>query len=308
MGVWTLAVDALFEALVQPAFAALGLAAYLETAFDATELFLVGAVEIALLALLLTLLERWRPIEPVSDRHAVRIDMLYTLLNRLGFVPLLMFALLTPVVLAIDGWMRMRDIVPWKIEDAWPWLNQHPLASFAIYLVLLDFIGYWVHRAQHHFGLWWALHSLHHSQRQMTFWTDDRNHLLDELLTSAVFAFTALAVGVPPMQFVSFVVLTRVLQSLQHANVRLSFGPAEALLVSPRFHRLHHAIGAGHEGARQGCNFAVLFPVWDHLFGTASGQDAYSPTGIRDQLAGRDYGRGFWRQQWLGLKRMAGRA
>ncbi len=26
------------------------------------------------------------------------------------------------------------------------------------------------------------------------------------------------------------------------------------------------------------------------------------------QLHGRDYGEGFWRQQWLGLKRLAGRA
>ena len=308
MSLWSGAVDAVFEAAVQPAVAALGLTTYLESAFDATELFLVGTVEVALLALGLTLLERWRPVEPVSDGHAVRIDVLYTLLHRLGFVPLLLFALLTPVVATIDEAMRMHDIVPWKIEDAWPWLNQHPFASFALYLVLLDFIGYWVHRAQHHFRFWWSLHSLHHSQRQMTFWTDDRNHLLDDLFTNAVFSFTALAIGVPPMQFVSFVVVTRVLQSLQHANVRLSFGLAEGLLVSPRFHRLHHAVGLGHEGAHQGCNFAVLFPVWDHLFGTAARQESYSQTGIRDQLAGRDYGRGFWRQQWLGLLRMAGRA
>ena len=32
--------------------------------------------------------------------------------------------------------------------------------------------------------------------------------------------------------------------------------------------------------------------------------DTGQPTGIRDQLDGRDYGLGFWRQQWLGLLRM----
>jgi sterol desaturase/sphingolipid hydroxylase (fatty acid hydroxylase superfamily) len=52
----------------------------------------------------------------------------------------------------------------------------------------------------------------------------------------------------------------------------------------------------------------VLFPVWDHLFGTASPVREFPATGIRDQLHGRDYGEGFWRQQWLGLKRLAGRA
>jgi sterol desaturase/sphingolipid hydroxylase (fatty acid hydroxylase superfamily) len=100
-------------------------------------------------------------------------------------------------------------------------------------------------------------------------------------------------------------IATRSLESLQHANLRLSFGRwGERLLVSPRFHRRHHAIGDGHEGIYRGCNFAVLFPIWDVLFGSANFEAGYPATGIRDQLAGRDYGRGFWQQQWFGLKRM----
>jgi sterol desaturase/sphingolipid hydroxylase (fatty acid hydroxylase superfamily) len=83
------------------------------------------------------------------------------------------------------------------------------------------------------------------------------------------------------------------------------------VLVSPQYHRLHHAIGLGHEGAVPGslggCNLAVLFPLWDLLFGTARLDDRYGPTGIRDQLRGRDYGQGFWAQQRLGLARLLGR-
>jgi sterol desaturase/sphingolipid hydroxylase (fatty acid hydroxylase superfamily) len=104
------------------------------------------------------------------------------------------------------------------------------------------------------------------------------------------------------------------LQSLQHANVRIHFGAfGERLLVSPRYHRLHHAIGAGHEshgaGSLGGHNFAVLFPIWDMMFGTARFDNTFAATGVRDQLPapqgeGRNYGRGFWEQQWLGLKRM----
>ncbi|MFN0186482.1 MAG: fatty acid hydroxylase, partial [Aquabacterium sp.] len=78
---------------------------------------------------------------------------------------------------------------------------------------------------------------------------------------------------------------------------------------------LHHGIGIGHEaaggaGTLGGCNYAVLFPVWDLLAASARLQDPLQPTGIRDQLpesGGRDYGRGFWRQQWLGLARLVGR-
>ena len=309
VALWAQAHAALFESVVQPAVFHLGLVSWLEASFDATEIFMIGAAEVVVLAVLLGALEKWRPVEVWADRRAVRVDVAYTLLVRLGVLPLAIFFLLLPVVDGLDGWLRMHDIIPPKLEDAFPALFDHPVASFLAYLVVIDFVLYWVHRAQHAFGWWWALHALHHSQREMTFWTDDRNHLLDMVITDLVLAVAALLVGVAPGQFVAIVAVTRAVESLSHANVRLAFGRVgERLLVSPRFHRVHHAIGLGHEGARLGCNFAVLFPVWDHLFGTANPVREYPATGIRDQLHGRDYGEGFWRQQWLGLKRLAGRA
>ena len=58
-----------------------------------------------------------------------------------------------------------------------------------------------------------------------------------------------------------------------------------------------------------GHNFGVLLPWWDMLFGTANFELRYDPTGIRDQVEKqRDYGSGFWSQQWLGMKRWFGRA
>lgn len=309
VALWAQAHAALFESVVQPAVFHLGLVSWLEASFDATEIFMIGAAEVVVLALVLGALEKWRPVEVWADRRAVRVDVAYTLLVRLGVLPLAIFFLLLPVVDGLDGWLRMHDIIPPKLEDAFPALFDHPVASFLAYLVVIDFVLYWVHRAQHAFGWWWALHALHHSQREMTFWTDDRNHVLDMVITDLVLAVAALLVGVAPGQFVAIVAVTRAVESLSHANVRLAFGRVgERLLVSPRFHRVHHAIGLGHEGASRGCNFAVLFPLWDHLFGTANPVREFPATGIRDQLHGRDYGEGFWRQQWLGLKRLAGRA
>lgn len=298
--------DRVYEGAVLPAVYALGLMTYAEMAFDATELFLIGVIEVSLMAIVFGAMEKWRPVEQWSERKAVRIDVLYTLLNRLGLVPLLLFFLLTPLADGVDGWLRLHDIILPRLEDFIPGLIQHPFASFVLYLIIFDFAGYWLHRWQHRFEPWWALHSLHHSQRQMGFWTDNRNHLLDDFLIDGCFAIVALVIGVPPGQFIMIVVATRVLQSFAHANVRLSFGAAgNRILVGPRFHRLHHAIGAGHEGRHRGCNFAVLFPVWDIIFRTSDFKAGYHPTGIRDQLEGRDYGEGFWRQQRLGLKRLA---
>jgi len=306
---WVALHDAVFESVVQPLLFHLGLVTWLEAAFDATEIFLIGALEVAVLAIVLGALEKWRPVEVWADRGPIRVDVIYTLLVRLGVLPLAIFFLLLPVVDGLNAWLRMQDFIPRGIEGAFPALFAHPLASFAAYLVVIDFAMYWLHRAQHGLGFWWALHALHHSQREMTFWTDDRNHLLDMVVIDAALALLALVIGVAPAEFVGIVAVTRAVESLSHANVRLSFGRlGERLLVSPRFHRIHHAIGLGHEGARRGCNFAVLFPAWDHLFGTANTAREYLATGIRDQLHGRDYGDGLWRQQWLGLKRLVGQA
>jgi len=296
----------LYERLVQPALFAAGQMGLAEQAFDATEWALVGTIEVALLAALIPLAQRRWPVERVVDRRAVRVDVLYTLLHRLGAFALLAFALLTPLFDALEGWLRMAGFSRLELDALWPGVTDVPIVGFVLYLVALDLVDYWVHRGQHRFAWWWALHAVHHSQRQMTFWSDNRNHLLDDLIRDAIVAGVALLIGVAPEQFLLLTVASRVLQSVQHANLRWRWGGiGERLLVSPSYHRLHHAIGYGHEGAARGCNFAVLFPLWDIVFGTVDWRPGFVATGIRDQLEGRDYGRGFWSQQWLAFGRIA---
>ncbi len=110
----------------------------------------------------------------------------------------------------------------------------------------------------------------------------------------------------------ALVVATRMLEGLAHAKAHIGFGTVlDRVLVSPRFHRLHHAAGDGGAQALpadpQAHNFAVLFPLWDMLFGTARFDRHYGATCIADQWlhwGGRSYGEGFWQQQRLGLARL----
>ena len=305
----------LFETLVQPLVWAMGWGNLLEDAFDATGWLLVGLIQITIMLTLFKALERWRPVEPVTDRKAVRVDVIYTLVHRLGLFRVVLFFCIDPLWDLLSGQMRMAGIPTLQLDAIWPGVTDEGVVSFLLYLVVFDFIGYWLHRAQHGFEWWWQLHSLHHSQRQMTLWSDNRNHLLDDLLIDATFVLIARLIGVAPGQFIALVAIGQLLESLQHANVRLHFGRFfERVLVSPRFHRLHHAIGIGHEtdgrGTLGGHNFGVLLPVWDLMFGTARLSGGFEATGVRDQLpeeGGRDYGHGFWSQQWLGLKRLLAR-
>jgi sterol desaturase/sphingolipid hydroxylase (fatty acid hydroxylase superfamily) len=312
---WT----ALFERVVQPLAFHVGLGNLVEDAFIGTGWLLVGLLQLAVLALVIGPLQRWRPVEPVTDRAAIRVDILYTLLHRLGLFRLILFFSVDPLWNAALSALRDWGVGNWQLDQwvaSWaPGITDNALVGFLAYLVVLDFVDYALHRAQHQWNWWWNLHALHHSQRQLTMWSDNRNHLLDDLLRDALLVAVGRLIGIAPEQFIAVVACTQLLESLSHANVRMSFGPVLGrLLVSPRYHRWHHSVGEGHEsrgpGSLGGHNFAVLFPVWDVLFGTAEFSDRYTATGIRDQLpegGARDYGRGFWRQQWLGLLRLAGR-
>ncbi|MBY4594308.1 sterol desaturase family protein [Ottowia caeni] len=300
----------LFEILIQPIAFALGAGNLLENGYAATGWLLVGLMQIAVLVLVIGPAQRLWPVEAVTDRHAIRVDIVYTLLHRLGIFKLAMFFTFEEWALRLFSMIRAHGLPTLQLDQFWPGVSDVAWVSFLLYLVVFDALGYWVHRFQHRFQWWWQLHAVHHSQRQMTMWTDNRNHLLDSVLVDLTFVAVALLIGVGPSQFVALLAISQLFESLQHANLRWRWPIwAEKLLVSPRFHRRHHEMGLGHEpgrGAshRYGANFGVLFPCWDIIFRSASWQGGARPTGIDDQAIGRDYGRGFWAQQWLGIKRM----
>ncbi len=295
--------QSLFESAA-PVLFWLGLGNYLEDAYAASLWLMAGVLQIAVLLMVIGPLQRWRPAEPVTDKSTIRVDITYTLIHRLGLFRLVLFFTITPVFDSLFGSLRTAGLGTFHLDQLWPGVTDQAWLSFVIYLLAFDFAAYWLHRWQHRVGLWWRLHSLHHAQRQMTMWSDNRNHFLDDVLVDVLMVLLAQAIGVAPEQFVALVMLTQLSESLQHANVRLSFGRlGERLWVSPRFHRVHHSLQTGDH------NFGVLLPWWDQLFGTANFSPALAPTGVLDQVErGRDYGRGLWSQQWQGLKRLVGLA
>lgn len=295
----------LFETFVSPVLFSLNLMEWFEPAFNAVEFFMLGVVQILAILLVMRLLERRWGVERGEER-LVGVDRIYTLLNKLGIVPLLVFVLAYPITNQIEHLVRVLGFTPPRLERLVPGLYDNAFLSFLVYFALYDLAAYWVHRAQHRFGWWWALHSLHHSQRRVTVWTDDRNHLIDDLLVNLVLAVFAQFVGVQPDDFVLILMVGRLIESWSHANVGMSFGRlGERLLVGPRFHRLHHARADRAQPHIHDHNFAPVLPVWDMLFGTARFDDAQRPTGVDDPRIDADNGRGWLGQQVVVFKRFA---
>ncbi len=287
------------EHLLLPLLYAIGGMAWEDVAYGWALFAVYGAAQVGLMYALCVPLERWRPVERWANRRAVLTDVLYTLIARIGVLPLVTFVAFYRIQVGLNGWLTDHGYVPPTLERFVPALLGHPYVTFVIYALVLDFADYWRHRLSHRFRWWYALHALHHAQRQMTFWSDDRNHLLDDFIAALWFGVIALAIGVPPLQFPLLVLVLRFLESLSHANARLSFGRlGERLLISPRFHRAHHGVLAA---GQRSCNYGAVFPFWDMAFGTADFSRDYPATGDPDAEESLASG-GYLAQQWAGLR------
>ena len=292
-----------FSNIVAPILYQLDLMSWAEDVFDGVDWFLFGCIQILLIVVVLRTWERLAPAE-VQERFAssTKADLFYTLFHRLGVFHGLIFIALSGSFFVLDSVLHDFRFDRLNVENWWPGITSIPVVSFLLYLVLLDFVDYCYHRASHAFNWWWQLHALHHSQTVMTAWSDNRNHFLDDIMRAVVMAFFALLFGVSPGQFIALVALSQFIQSWQHANIKVHLGAARYFLISPMYHRMHHAVGYGHEaigksGVLGGCNFGILFPWWDMALKTAIFPKVAYPTGVRNLTVSQNV----VTQQWQGL-------
>jgi sterol desaturase/sphingolipid hydroxylase (fatty acid hydroxylase superfamily) len=262
---------------------------------------LYGVAQVLLMLAICWPLEKWRRLEHWPNSNTVSVDIFYTLLNRIGVMPLVTFVLFYQLQVWLTGTLTDYGYVPPTLEGLFPWLMGRQALTFIIYVLILDCADYWRHRLSHNFRWWYALHAVHHAQKQMTFWSDDRNHVLDDLIAFVWFLAIGLLIGIPPLQFPLMILLLRLLESLSHVNARVNFGwVGDRMLISPRFHRAHHGILAA---GQRSCNYGAIFPFWDMLFGTADFSRAYAQTG--DPSAEEAMVSGSWMQQQVaGFRRL----
>ena len=169
-------------------------------------------------------------------------------------------------------------------------------------LLAMDLCNWLAHWGDHRIGALWRIHVLHHSQEELSVLTSFRAHPL--MHTTGFLLATVpvlLLTGAHPLAPVLITVYV-CLGTLPHTNVRWSYGPLGFLLVSPAYHRLHHARGRapGREPGRR-----------PHRVGRARRQGALPdagsapcPTGLTGRPvaggAGRDAGRPAPRASWPG--------
>jgi sterol desaturase/sphingolipid hydroxylase (fatty acid hydroxylase superfamily) len=164
--------------------------------------------------------------------------------------PLAMLAAGHGPVLALSGWARAL-----------------------LALLVVDFVGYWMHRAMHRAPLWRA-HAIHHSSQHLDWLSAARNHPVAEVLPRVAQGWVVIAIGFPLDTLAWAAPLIAVYALVLHAELPWTFGPLRYVIASPVFHRWHHSS----EPAARDKNFAGLFAVIDLLFGTYHMPNGQLPT------------------------------
>lgn len=307
---WSHAVDGLNAYAVTPFVESVHLKGLAGDPREIAEALLIAIVQVLVIGLVFRPLESLAPAERWADRRHTRIDRTYTLVMLLGLNPLFAYLVLTPLANAFSGGVPVAtgsDEIATGLSHWAPWFQQHPLLLFVVYYLIYDLVYYWMHRAQHAIPWWWALHSMHHSQRQMSCWSNDRGSYVDGFLQSMVLATVAIVIGIEPDQFALLLFIAELVQNFSHANVRFGFGRLfERIFVDPKFHRLHHMIVDPERSRLHDCNYGQVLSIWDVLFGTALYGEPPRRTGVGDPMVDIDNERGLVAMQWGAFRRFWG--
>jgi len=202
--------------------------------------------------LMLVLLEKWYGVLRHND--TVRnMDMISSLSSGLTNV--------TKDVLGLSIAVLSYE---WMVSH---WAIVHIQSSVVVYIVAfiaLDFMGYWVHRIQHHINFFWNAHLVHHSSEEFNLACALRQSISSFVKLFTLFLLPAALLGVPAKVIGIVAPLHLFAQFWYHTRHIGKMGWLEYVLVTPAHHRVHHAINPEYIDK----NFSQIFIIWDKLFGT----------------------------------------
>lgn len=159
-----------------------------------------------------------------------------------------------------------------------------PVTQLIVFFVLLDFVQWLTHVALHRWEVLWQFHKVHHSVREMGFAAHLRYHWMENILYKPLKTIGVMLLGgFEPSQayVVHFLAIT--IGHLNHANIKISWGPLKYILNNPVMHLWHHAKHLPAE-RNYGVNYGISLSVWDYLFRTnyIPSQDGNIELGFKD--------------------------
>lgn len=246
---------------------------YLQWFVEASSLKLVAMMYGGILALELI----------VGRKHRAPIgDVVRNCIFLLTVLPILV--VIRPICSALANDMAAHVGGPWldlTLPDGWGVWGQ--VLAVLTFTFVYDFFYYWHHRFQHRSLTAWSTHRLHHLDENMGVTTGYKHHWTDDLLrTVTIFLPLGILFKLEPVTLFWLSFLFAFHQLFLHANINLSFGKLDYVIMSPSLHRVHHSALKEHFGK----NLAATWSFLDILFGTyVPAPKVAPPTGVPNVAA-----------------------
>jgi len=224
---------------------------------------------------LLFALQMWLPAR--NDEKIFGPSMRFDALFTFAMVPF--YALVGPAFFLFTRFVFDHTLAPFTVDLSATVAQLPTWTQFLLGYLAVDFLGWFHHVVRHYVAGFWEFHAVHHAQRQLNPFTNERVHPVDWIASNLIkflpaFVFTD-TLGIA----LNYIVIHNFLDRLNHSNVRTNLGWLRYVFVTPQSHRIHHSARPEHADT----NFGVSLSIWDHLFGTQYRRyDEYPETGVRD--------------------------
>ena len=139
----------------------------------------------------------------------------------------------------------------------------NPWIYWAILILGIDLLMYWLHRIEHYCRLFWAAHVTHHSAEHMNASVEFRSSVFQPLYRFVFFIPLAF-LGFSPIDIFFVYSLMQTWGLFVHTELVKKLGWLEYVMVTPSHHRVHHASNVKYLDK----NMGFFFIIWDKMFGT----------------------------------------
>jgi sterol desaturase/sphingolipid hydroxylase (fatty acid hydroxylase superfamily) len=155
-------------------------------------------------------------------------------------------------------------------------------SQFLIMFVIADFIQWNIHRLLHRNKYLWEFHKVHHSVQEMGFAAHLRFHWMETVIYKTLQYIPLAMLGFGIQDFFIIHIIAVAIGHLNHANIKLTYGPLKYVLNNPVMHLWHHAKNIPSDS--YGVNFGLSLSIWDYIFKTAyiPNEDANQALGFND--------------------------
>ncbi|WP_373523356.1 sterol desaturase family protein [Aquiflexum sp.] len=232
----------------------------------------------------------WREKQAIF-RKDFWLDGFYMFFNYFLFSLIAYNAISNVAVVAFNdllGFFGISNTIAIQI-DSWPRWTQ-----FMLMFVVADFIQWNVHRMLHRVPVLWEFHKVHHSVEQMGFAAHLRFHWMETIIYKTVQYIPLAMIGFGLADFFIMHIFTTAIGHLNHANLKITYGPLKYILNNPVMHLWHHAKTLPKD-KRYGVNYGITLSLWDYIFNTD-----YIPHDGKDEPLGfegmEDFPKTFWTQ------------